>query len=255
MRRGSVLSPPTVGATSPAYPASSVSPASEKEFPPDDPKNGGAGPDASPERPADLRLAAPTPAIPAGDLGDAQPLAGGPDLHFHRPSEIRGVHLQGVERAQAQCPARGKIGILHTPESRHQRTGKTVTQPLAQSQCSDLPRDQCSAGKHEIGHAAYDRINQLFEEERIVTSVGIKKCDHVVVRRVTQGGEAGKTCRSVTESRFTNHHRPVCPGNFRRPIHRTVVHDDDRGGVARQTIEHTGQGLLLVSSGNHNVHA
>ncbi len=179
---------------------------------------------------------------------------GGTDLHFHRPPEAPVFHPQGVQRAQAECPAWGEVGILHTPQSSNQRAGETVSQTLGRGERPCFPEHQSPTGEDEVGLAAKDWVHQWLEEERIITSVGVKESNDIIVGLVLQRREPCKAGGSIPEPGLVNNPSSAGSGDFRRPVHRAVVDDDDRCRAA-QTVENAGQGLLFVPGWYHDVDA
>ncbi len=126
---------------------------------------------------------------------------------------------------------------------------------MGRRQGTPLAGNQRPAGEHEVGLAANDRTNELLEEVRIVTSVGVKKCNDVIVIGVAEDSQARKTCLAVPGSRLTDHPSAVCPGDFRRPVDGSVVDDDDGRGGPDQAGQNCRQGLLLVLGWDDDVNA
>ena len=110
-------------------------------------------------------------------------------------------------------------------------------------------------GEHEIRFAANNRTNQLLEEVRIVTSVGVKKCNDVIGVRVREDSQAGEACPSVPRPRLMDDPSSARPGNVGRPVDRPVVYHDHARGGTDQAVQNAWQGLLLVLSRNHHVYA
>ncbi len=125
---------------------------------------------------------------------------------------------------------------------------------MGRRQSTPLARNQRPAGEDQIRFAANNRTNELLQEVRIVTSVGVKKGNDVIVIGVTEGVQTREARASVPRSRFMDHPSPVLARNVRGPIDRTIVHDDDGGGTG-QSLQQVRQRQLFVLSRNQDVHA
>ncbi len=126
---------------------------------------------------------------------------------------------------------------------------------MGRRQGSSLPGNQCPAGEHEVGLAANNRTNEWLEEVRIVTSVGVKKCNDVIVIGVTEGVQTREARASIPRSPLMDHLCPVRPGDFSRPVDGSVVDDDDGCRGPDQAGQQCRQGLLLVLGWDDDVNA
>ncbi len=125
---------------------------------------------------------------------------------------------------------------------------------MGRRQGTPLAGNQRPAGEHEIRFAANNRTNELLEEVRIVTSVGVKKCNNVIIIGVTEEVQTREARASIPRSRLIYHPCPVLASNVRGPVDRTIVHNDDSGGTG-QGLQHVRQRQLVVLSRNQDVYA